>query len=426
MMRAFRLSLYFVLGLFLGGYSVFSHAFKAPVTPGAGITGSTGIGFKTDGYQAFTNGKTMGTLNGSVSGQAFSFTAAFPLASTAADILLGSIRSTPLGFVGSVAITTWLASSGISIDNGALVKANNTPVESLGTYWVGNYNDGQFSGPDAACTANIAHDRYAYAVSSSFVQWSSTTSGRCMGTITGYPGINGTWDYGAVTSTGACRDGYIASQGACIRPYSPTAATEEDLAALKSGAVPDGAATEATQKGVKLPLAKPEIETTPKVIPIGDPVTDPKTGIRTRDTIKVTPQPSNPSEVEVTPYKQPVAEDGTPATDPTTGDPEKPAEETDHCKLNPDTIGCSKWGDPEDADLETDTKNATINPDSGWGAATASCPADLNHTLKTGQTVGFKWKPLCDGATMFRPVVIGMAWLTATLIFMGIARKGQA
>ena len=426
MTRTCRLSLYFVLGLFLGGYSVFSHAFKAPVTPGAGITGSTGIGFKTDGYQAFTNGKTMGSLNGSVSGQAFSFTAAYPLASTAADVLLGAIRATPLGFVGSVAITTWLASSGISIDNGSLVKADNTPVESLGTYWVGDFNEGQFSSAAAVCEASYKHDgSYALMVNKT-VQWSSATTGMCVADVLDYLGNPHTYSYGSARSTGACRDGYIASQGACIRPYSPTAATEEDLAALKSGAVPDGAATEATQKGVKLPLAKPEIETTPKVIPIGDPVTDPKTGIRTRDTIKVTPQPSNPSEVEVTPYKQPVAADGTPATDPTTGDPEKPAEETDHCKLNPDTIGCSKWGEPEDADLETDTKNATINPDSGWGAATASCPADLNHTLKTGQTVGFKWKPLCDGATMFRPVVIGMAWLTATLIFMGIARKGQA
>lgn len=425
MMRTFRLSLYFVLGLFLGGYSVFSHAFKAPVTPGAGITGSTGIGFKTDGYQAFTNGKTMGSLNGSVSGQAFSFTAAFPLASTAADILLGTIRSTPLGFVGSVAITTWLASSGVSIQNGVLVKEDTTPETSLGTYWNDGFSNAQYSSWQSACQANVTVYGVGHVVTITGMEWTNATSGTCRGT-TASPGFTGTYNYGTVASTGVCRDGYTTVSNVCIRTNSGVAVTDEELAALKNGPLPDGAATEATQKGVKLPLTKPEIETTPKLIPIGDPVTDPKTGIRTRDTIKVTPQPSNPSEVEVTPYKQPVSADGTPATDPTTGDHEKPTEETDHCKLNPDTIGCSKWGDPEDADLETDTKNATINPDSGWGAATASCPADLNHTLKTGQTVGFKWKPLCDGATMFRPVVIGMAWLTATLIFMGIARKGQA
>lgn len=405
MMRTFRLSLYFVLGLFLGGYSVFSHAFKAPVTPGAGISGSAGIGYKTDGYQAFANGKTMGTLEGSVSGKSFSFAAQYPLSTAAAGFLLTFVKASPAAFAVGV-VATWLANYGLSVNNGALVKS------------VGGV-------PDLDHMPTLS-EMLPIGKTVTYIGWTYKSFPSTPHCGAAEPASPWQW-YGGYQPTG---DAGCAFAVVYTKPGVPQVGyaepTEEDLAAAKAAALPDAVASEATNKGAKLPLSKPEIETAPKVIPIGDPVTDPKTGVRTRDTIKVTPQPSTPETVEVTPYKQPVKADGTPETDPTTGEEETPAEETDHCKLNPDTIGCSKWGEPEDADLDTDTKNATINPDSGWGATTAACPADLTHTLKTGQTVGFKWKPLCDGATMFRPVVIGMAWLTATLIFMGIARKGQA
>lgn len=419
MTRSFRLSLYFVLGLFLGGYSVFSHAFKVPVTPGAGIAGSAGVGYKTDGYQAFSNGKTMGTLQGSVSGQAFSFAAQYPLATSAAGYLLTFVKASPTAFaVGAVA--TWLANYGLSFNaQGEMVK--NLEASTVG------FERWSSVGADASTAIGACNNAL---VAIGWVQYGYSTTaispaGHCLFS-------NATWtdrDTGVtVTGVHACSQNgtYYPMEIPLVCPAETRPANEEDLAAPKAAPLPDDAATEATNKGAKLPLSKPEIETAPKTITVGDPVTDPKTGVRTRDSIKITPQPSTPETVEATPYKQPVNEDGTPETDPTTGDEKAPEEEPDHCKQNPDTIGCSKWGEPEDANLETDTKNATINPDSGWGAATASCPADLNHTLKTGQTVGFKWKPLCDGATMFRPVVIGMAWLTATLIFMGISRKGQA
>lgn len=397
-----------------------AQAFKIPVVPGAPVAGSATKGFTTDGYMAFTGGNTTGSLVGSVAGKSFTLDAVYSLGGTAAGVALGAIRATPLGFVGSVAITSWLASSGVSIENGALVKANNTPVESLGTYWVGGFNDGQFSGPDAACTANIAHDRYAYAVSSSFIQWSSTTSGMCMGTITGYPGINGTWAYGQVTSTGACRDGYIASQGACIRPYSPTPATEEDLAALKNAPLPDAVATEATQKGVKLPLSNPTAQ--PKRVATSDPYTDPKTGQRYRDEVQITPQPSNPGEVDAQPIKRPLSDTDSPDTTET-GEEKAPEEEKDPCKVNPEASACQKLDELDAPDLENRDINLSIIPLPGFGPSTANCPASKTLFNKGGQPIVWEWTRYCEFSLGIRPLVIGFAWIAAFMLVAGVARR---
>lgn len=411
MTRTFRLSLYFVLGLFLGGYSVFSHAFKIPVTPGAGISGSAGAGFKTDGYQAFSSGKTMGTMDGVVSGKPFALTSEFLLATTAAEFLIGAVKLNPAAFaVGSFAV--WLANSNMGIDGGIL-KSKAPPIPGVDGWCYNGPSGFPISGPHPHYVCSISDveaiiDQYYAHLKPVTIQFvpvgndSTLRIARQSGQLL--------WDLSRAYQGANPDTGYID-----LKP--------SDEADIKSRPLPDAVATEATQKGVKLPLQSPTVQ--PKRITTSDPYTDPRTGQRYRDEVQITPQPSTPSEVDGQPIKRPLDDTDTPDTTET-GDEKPPEDETDHCKLNPDTIGCSKWGEPEDADLDTDTKNATINPDSGWGAATAVCPADLNHTLKTGHTVGFKWKPLCDGATMFRPVVIGMAWLTATLIFMGIARKGQA
>ncbi|MGD7477622.1 virulence factor TspB C-terminal domain-related protein [Ralstonia pseudosolanacearum] len=39
--------------------------------------------------------------------------------------------------------------------------------------------------------------------------------------------------------------------------------------------------------------------------------------------------------------------------------------------------------------------------------------------------ISWSLKPVCDGADMFRPVIIACAWLGAALIVIGVGRKGE-
>lgn len=116
-----------------------------------------------------------------------------------------------------------------------------------------------------------------------------------------------------------------------------------------------------------------------------------------------------------------------PTTNPDgSANPEAVAEEKpDFCIENPDALACWKDGEPEDVDLVKDTKNISITPGSGWGSDSGTCPSPKTHTLRTGHTVSMSWQPVCDGAAMFRPVVIGLAWLAAIYALLAIQRKAQ-
>jgi hypothetical protein len=94
-------------------------------------------------------------------------------------------------------------------------------------------------------------------------------------------------------------------------------------------------------------------------------------------------------------------------------------------KCEPGTIACSQMGTPPEAEpMATKTVNVSMTEDSGWSLAPATCPAPKSVTL-AGKQYSFSLSAMCDFATGIRPMIVAMAYLTATLLFFGLARRSD-
>jgi hypothetical protein len=93
----------------------------------------------------------------------------------------------------------------------------------------------------------------------------------------------------------------------------------------------------------------------------------------------------------------------------------------DLCKEHPDIVACQKLGDLAADPLKNTNVPLAITADSGFPSGGA-CPAPKQHTLM-GRTFSFSVQPICDFAIMIKPLLIGFAWLTAALTFLGVARR---
>lgn len=93
------------------------------------------------------------------------------------------------------------------------------------------------------------------------------------------------------------------------------------------------------------------------------------------------------------------------------------------CEVNPEAIGCQKLGPlPEVAEIPKVEVPVAIAPDSGWGAATGSCPSPKTITV-LGQSMQLSWEPVCDFANGIRWIVIALASMSAAWILMGANQK---
>jgi Neisseria meningitidis TspB protein len=141
------------------------------------------------------------------------------------------------------------------------------------------------------------------------------------------------------------------------------------------------------------------------------------------------PVPGKPWQVDVAP-KDIVTTSPTALPETSTVPNEEPAGTTstaatpDLCQKNPDILACKKVeaGELKPETIPSDTKNVAINPDSGWGPSSASCPAPRT-ALVQGITISMPFDLLCDFASGVRPFVLGFAWLSSCMIFVGMGRK---
>lgn len=178
----------------------------------------------------------------------------------------------------------------------------------------------------------------------------------------------------------------------------------------------------------------------PRFVPSGDPVPNPKynpdappgpnnppyiqPGVR----VVPSPTPSQPWRVDLQPVNRPqdVATpnpnpDAEPGTDPT--DTPKPEEQQSLCEKHPDIVACAKLGEPGQATpVPNETKTLTIAPENGFGPSGGSCPPPRTVEV-AGLTLSMPFDLLCDFATGLKPVIVGLAWLTAAFTFMGIGRR---
>lgn len=202
--------------------------------------------------------------------------------------------------------------------------------------------------------------------------------------------------------------------------------------------------------GTALPVEAPVINPAPSAnpvprplfVPTGNPVKNPnydpnaapgpnnqpyiQPGVR----IVPTPTPSNPWQVDIQPVDRPVETSEPnpdpklePGSDPDPGDKPKPDEPQSLCEKHPDIVACAKLGEPGQATpVPNETKTLTIAPENGFGPSGGSCPPPRTVEV-AGLTLSMPFDLLCDFATGLKPVIVGLAWLTAAFTFMGIGRR---
>lgn len=136
------------------------------------------------------------------------------------------------------------------------------------------------------------------------------------------------------------------------------------------------------------------------------------------------PTTDTPWRMDVTP-EDVITDSPTGITEPTTvptGTPAKETETPDLCKTNPDIVACQKLGDLEAMDVPNKNVDLAITKDDGYGPANGTCPSPKVVSV-LGMQLTFPWTLFCEFALMIRPLLIGFAWLSAALTFMGIGRK---
>jgi hypothetical protein len=114
----------------------------------------------------------------------------------------------------------------------------------------------------------------------------------------------------------------------------------------------------------------------------------------------------------------------TTTTTSTTENPDLPKETPGLCDLYPDILACQKpiLGELAPVALANTNKNLLITKDSGWGPAGGACPAPRTATIM-GQSISMPFTLLCDFATMINPILIGFAYLSAAMAFLGIGKR---
>jgi hypothetical protein len=108
----------------------------------------------------------------------------------------------------------------------------------------------------------------------------------------------------------------------------------------------------------------------------------------------------------------------------TTVNPDLPPETPGLCDLYPDILACQKpvLGELAPVDLKNTTRNLMITKDSGWGPTGGACPAPRTAVIM-GKSISMPFTILCDFANMINPILIGFAYLSAALAFLGIGKR---
>lgn len=164
----------------------------------------------------------------------------------------------------------------------------------------------------------------------------------------------------------------------------------------------------------------PRVEGSPTVTGNTTTTTGPNGTTTTTETY--TPDESNPGYVDWTKSTTKTNPDNTTETTTET-DPDQ--DKADPCKGREGTFGCTQVGEiPAGPDVSSEEKSVTIVAQTGWGADNASCPAFASTTFM-GQQIQFDHSIICNFASGIRPAIIGVAWLIAALIVVGVRTSGE-
>lgn len=280
-------------------------------------------------------------------------------------------------------------------------------------------------------------------------------SGSCQGAVdayrnaAGYPGAaecynfgtheNGnptaSWRIRAVNGNCCVESGNVMADAKQMPTTVHEPATDSDADELAADhPIPEEALEEA-QKHLPVPMDLPIINPYPDLagdavplrVPQGEPVPVPNTNPQRYDQpvtdIVPAPSPATPWRVDVQPKivqgEDPVGvEEPEPVVD---GDPvgEPNAEGKTDCDKYPEASGCKPLDVPNDTtQIPEVTIPVAINPDGGWGADNAACPADRSVSM-LGQNIPIPFTLFCQYFSGLRYVIIAFAWLGAGFILLG-------
>lgn len=381
------------------------------IAPGPGIAvGSGGITTASSFVGTFSAGSFNSHFTTGIGGTPVTMPATMRMASNAGTFAATAVRGTP-GLIGP-AVAAWLLMAGIEWLSDQWMKTEDVTVANSGSTLVICNGYGQVTA--VQCLSRATSSKHNDSLVDTFTQISVSST-----QVVGYNTYIGGWFNALITPV--CTGGTVWNGSQCAGTQTRPA-TDADWANVPQP-LPDPAAEELAKKGLPLPLGNPEYNPAHHDVPMGDPYVDPADNIRKRDQARVTPQ-SDGKTARVDVVKTPVNPDGTPVNDPNGNPvPSTPDTNPDPCTINPDRLGCLNADTPDAPDITENDKTISITPQGGFGADTATCPADKSYSLRLMGNVALSWEPACQVASGMRLIVIAMAWVSAILIAIGITKR---
>lgn len=426
----FRLVIWWVLGaLVLCFLSTVAHAGYAQVQPPPGFSGNSGTGwfYRKAANEAWIGNTVRTTASLNVGGQAVKIPAAMRLAANAGRFSAGLAFGNPW-VIGAAVVGTALYdyynAHGIVSKDG--MWQHPTQVMGQGEWWIQGNTGWQH--------AKLLMDAAALAWPGMSIR---EGSGAGVVEVLVGAGTNNAWWW---PNTGEFRPSTVpeTQYEVLTRTGMETLLGNDPVPSEVPRTWPD---PQPVEWPVEAPILNPSpaLEPQPMRVPTGNPVpiplpvpnpnNDPQRWREPVVDITPAPTPEDPWRVDLTPRD--ITNDsptpspiGTPApvTDPNA--PPQTEKQPGLCDQYPDILACQKveLGELTPDTIPDDRRVMAITPSSGWGPSNGSCPAPRTAVVM-GKTISMPFTGLCDFANAIRPLIIGMAWLSAALIFMGLGRK---
>jgi hypothetical protein len=428
-----------------------AHAGYAQLSPPAGWTAAASATeratYRAAANEAWLTATVRTSAALSVGGEAVTMPAALRLAANAGRFAGGFAFGNPyllLAVVGGSIIFDWYAQNGFQWDSTGQkwTKANSGPgICTVGPCYAYTMSSGDgvyYNTIDSACNAGANTQTNAPGAINNFTY------------IAYDPTVNANYPYGRCQLKRALKSDpntwsyiyfVILRQARNPDPATYIPATQSDMENGMDGKpMPDAVAQKFP---APLPVEDPILNPSPALapqplrVPVGQPVPVPNTSPQQykQPVVDAVPAPvpnTNPWRVDLQPKDVTSADPSgvtVPTTPPTTdpsGTTSTPNTNPDLCAQHPDASACATLGMPPTQEaIPTKTIPMSMDPDSGWNIASATCPAPHVVTL-SGKSYEFSLQPMCDFASGIRPLVVAMAYVSAIFVFFGIARKSQS
>lgn len=339
--------------------------------------------------------------------------ASIPAASASIKGIVGKLGPLAITAVGAYDLYNWMTSNGVSEQGGVWVFPPDNEIDSQSPYY-------------GVCRATF---------NPSFV-WSGYTLSQCVKTfclVNGQPTPHYLTNAGSYIEIGCTTPNnknaiFTPSKNnpIILTPVSPDFFST--LPDLSIPALNDGFAKLPQLSGQGIPISG--LSFPPYSEWMGDPYF--KDGNWWRDRMDISPSGTTSSPTRVRVDIGPVKIEGAtnPGTVPETGPaggtggaPQPEKEKPTFCEANPMSIACAEMGELQDEKLEVEERPVDVSY-TPWGSSTSQCPADKVIPLWDDQSITISYSPVCQFASLLRPLVIALAFVAAGFIVAGITRKG--